>query len=276
MARKRARTPSQEAVPELMKSAGEAFELNERRTIGASDSAHQAVFGTYQGQEVVVKPFRSKFAWQKAHNEELVTQKAHKLGFDTVEPIKVIDLRRQRAALFISKYIPDVIGAHTLNYERDPESGEGKALTRPVSSIASSLGELHGRGLTHGDSQLKNFGFRAADSFRAEQAEPVMFDFESGMMHGMKGIGREMYVAKACEDVGRLLVSLGDRQYGGRQTNDASELVRETVMQPYMDSPAVEMLGQLALMKVIDHGQAKFMEGREERQLPVPAIAAQQ
>src|SRR3982751_2297706 len=103
------RKPSQKPVAELL----EGFTEDKRRIIGASDSAHKLVVGTYNDQEVAIKPFRSKKGVTKARNEFAITNAVAERGFPTPEPVEVKELKRQLVTLLISKYIANITGAHT-------------------------------------------------------------------------------------------------------------------------------------------------------------------
>lgn len=239
------------------------FKHDARRSIGATDSAHEAVFGEYEGQDVIVKPFRSRQSLQKANNEMLRTRQARNKGVIAPKPIDVIGLKQLKVALYISEYMPGIIGAHTLSYESDPESEAGQALKVPVSSIAKTLGSLHGHRMTHGDPQVKNFGFRSNEVFENPFTKPVVFDFEGASTYSEKGLGNEMFETNKRNDLRKLMLSLGGRQYGGQNLKTAEEIMRETVIETYLATQACESLGSIAVATIVDNAREDFHMGRE-------------
>lgn len=247
-----------------MEHAGLDFELDSRKSLGATDAAHQPIVGRLdKSKDVVVKPFRSKHAEQKAKNEMLRTRQARNKGFEAPKPLDVVELKRLKVALLVSEYMPNIIGAHTLSYEADPDSEEGRALKTPVSSIARVLGQLHGHRMTHGDPQVKNFGFKADEVFENPYVRPVVFDFEGAQTYSENGMGGSMLETNKRSDLQKLMLSLGGRQYGGENIKTAEELMRETVVETYLTTQACESLGSLAVASIIDNAREDFHMGRE-------------
>lgn len=251
------------------------FEANERRRIGASDSAHEVAFGRYKGKEVAVKPFRSKSGRNYAEREAKVTKEVMKHGFRTFEPLEVLNLRRFKVALLVSRYVPDLAGANTMSLEADPDSLEGKLVQARVGRMSDLLGRLHAQRITHGDPLAKNFAFATPWAGDPGAGEPYVYDFEKGASHpsGSRDFPRDVVT-----DIDKLMYSLGSRQFGGAAAGDAAaEFAREAVILPYLASPVSEELSGLALGQIIDAGQASFTAGRENKRLPEPrplALAA--
>lgn len=266
------RAPSELPVHELMRTVGENFVQHERRLIAASDSAHKVVLGELDGQSVAVKPYRSKHGLQyKARNEFNVTNEVWRKGIRTAEPLKVIPLKRQRVALYISRYIPDLIGAHTLSYESDPETFKGAAVSEAVTDVVGLLGSLHDKGITHGDAQLKNFAFSSHDVFSDRHKDPYVYDFENGMIH-QEGAASQKFVDASRGDIQKLVHSLGSRQYGGFDDEVAEDLIREHVVEQYLEASSAYRLGTFATARVVDRTMANFQNGRENKKIYNPSI----
>lgn len=257
---------SEATVGELMSKAGERFITNTRRSIAATDSAHRATFGELDGQDVFVKPFRSKNGIRKATNELQVTQRAAEVGIPTTDALKVIDLRRQRVALFVSKYVSGLSGAHTLSYETDPDTLKGIAVADAAASLMGAVGALHGSKITHGDPQPKNFAFTEAelveDTFR-----PIVFDFENGQVHSRNSPVIGQFADNAKQDVQKLAHGLGTRQFGGFDYNVAAEVMRNEVLESYLESPGAELLGSFVTAQIIDRSMSSFAAGRENKSI---------
>ena len=250
---------------------GDDFVRFDRRKLGAVDSAHETAFGTYKGQEVAAKAFYSDAADpnkanqrvnQKALKEMKLEEKLAALGIRGVEPISVVKPRQTRTAVLMTKYIPNLLGANTLSLEADPQTAKGVVLARPLGAIATTLGQLHGYRITHGDPQMKNFGYLTHEVNNWDLDHPLTLDLEAGFMHGSHNRGNEYFERLAIKDVGRMAISLGDRQYGGADHDLASDIFRETVLMPYEHSPASEILGRQAMGEAIDLAESEFIRAR--------------
>lgn len=273
---KRNRRLAEKSAGQLLELAGEVFAPNERRLIGATDSAHHAVVGSIGDRQVFVKPFLGKRALTKATNELEVTRHVGALGFETTGPMRVIELRRHNAALYIAKYLPGMTGAHTLQYESDPGSAKGLAVMDIARNIVSRLGELHAEHVTHGDMQLKNAGFLQEDLFMTQTAPPYIFDFENGVIHDQWSVQSGRFANLAVEDLQTFTHSLGSRQFGGFNRSQAAEVMRDEVLPAYLLSSAGESLGALAISRAVDQAQASFLAGREHKSIhdiPLKLIA---
>lgn len=260
------RQPSQVSVAELMKIAGEEFVPKPRLEIAASDSAHQVAAGEWNGQSVIVKPYRSKGGFRKATNEFKVTNHVIAEGLPAFEPLKVIDLRHQRAALYISRYVPDLIGSHTLTYEEDPTTPKGRAVAEAAGDIAFLLGTLHGKKIKHGDFQLKNTAFLAQDVFSGSYMGPSVHDFENGVIYQGSFNGID-FADAAKQDVQTLFHSMGTRQFGGHDSIIAEDVARENVVNQYLLSDGAALLGPLATAKMIDKAMINFHNGRDNKSI---------
>lgn len=261
MSRKTRKRPSSKPVAQML--AG--FEANERRRIGSSDSAHRVAIGTYRGREVAVKPFRSKSGIHYAEREARVTREVLKHGFRGFEPLEVMNLRRFKTALLISRYVPDLTGAHTMTVEARPGTLESSLINSRLGRIAATLGQLHGQHITHGDAQVKNFAFRNPRAVDPTSADPFIYDFEKGTVHESGG---DRFRDDAATDVNKLVFSLGNRQFGGPDDTEASELAREVVILPYLDGPVSEELSRRAIGQAVDGALASFTAGRNNQKIP--------
>lgn len=260
---------SPEQAPSVEELLGEKFTPKRMASLGAAATSHSTVMGLMDGEEVAAKVFFSKFAHQKAHQEEKLTRHVRKLGYETVDhlnligPIPIEGEKKRHAAILISRYVPNLIAAHTLSYAHQPESREGAALREPVMAIADTLSGLHSDMVTHGDAQLRNFAFRGSPDGGLLAPIPMVYDFESGLAHKAKpGIGKQMYEDLVKKDVGTLMLSLGDKHFGGERDREAQELAREVVLAPYLDRLDAPQLGAIALGEVVDFAQTEFDRGR--------------
>ena len=242
---------------------GEEFEPMDRRELGAIDSAHETGFGVYEGVDVVAKPFYGAASHHRATKEAYLEQTIASHGIRTVEPIKVVTPRQANTAVLLTKYIPGMLGANTLTLEADPDSQKGAALAQPLGAIAMSLGRLHGFRITHGDPQIKNYGFLAKEIAEGITDDPYVWDLESGSKHGTKGRATELLGQSAKNDLGKLGRSLGRKQLGGSDSERAEDVLRDLVLRPYESSPATEVITGPDVAKAIDKAVAEFIRGRE-------------
>jgi len=265
MARKKFKS-SQKPVEVLLERKGREFTPAPQKLLGASDSAHAAVIGKLDGKDVVIKPFRSKGGMLKAQVEEKITNEALVRGIRTPSPLEVINLKQQGVALYVSEYIPNLIGAHTLSYEVERRTYEEFALSSAVRAQVRALGNLHGKNITHGDAQLKNIHFSSAEVFNADSAlSPYLLDFENGQLHeGLRSSVKD-YESGVIGDLSRFAVSLGARQYGGLDSELAQEVFRDNVVARYLTSPGGQSIGRMATSTLIDSSVDSFKQGRNNK-----------
>lgn len=247
-------------VEELL---GEEFIRDKRLVLGSTDSAHAVAFGEFRGESVVAKPFYGKAALHRAQKELQLEKFVGKNGIKTVNPLEVISPRQERAAVLISELIPGLKGMNVLSLGEDPSTPYGAALTEPIRSVVETLGQIHALRVTHGDPQIKNFGFterEAADGLI--KLKPYVYDFESGSMHGDNKKGSEYLENSAKKDVRILSKSLGARQFGGQDDDVANDTLREVVLGSYMSSPGMEVMGPAEATKTVDESLRAFQASR--------------
>ncbi len=254
---------TQEFPYTLEELLGPEFERIERRNLGAIDSVHQVGFGMYKGQDVVAKQFYSKSAMQKAQNEARLETMIAKWGMQTVEPIKVVDPGKPKSAVLLTKYIPGLKGGNTLTYDIDPTSPELFGIGQAMGAYALILGQLHAKRVTHGDPQLKNFGFLEENIHADLYDQAYIFDLESGSQHGTSGKGNEMFDVMVKKDLGKLAVTLGDRRLGGESDEVAQDMLNDLLILPYRSSEASEILSPSAITAATDFAQAELVRGRQ-------------
>lgn len=259
--------PIEPSVQEIMAEAGEHFIPDEDKLIAAEDSGHKVEIGELNGQTVAVKPFLGSTREQKADNEFLVTHNVEVEGLRTVEPLRRLDVRQKRAALFISRYIPDLLGAHTIGLEEDPFTNRGDAVGSAISDITRTLGDLHSRLITHGDAQPKNFQFSTKDVFDGRPLKPLMIDFEKGKSHS--SAFSDEFIYGATNDVIWLGNNLGLRRFGGVDNDFADEVIRERVVETYLHTHGAELLGKNETSDLVDLTIDAFHQGRAGQRLDV-------
>jgi len=273
---RRNRKPSQKPIKELLARAGREFEPDYDKLLGASDSAHQAEIGLLDGEVVAVKPFRSKKGLTKAQNELAITSLAHELGIRTPRPKEVLSQKQLQVAFYISRYVPDLIGAHTLSYAEDPATDQGREVSLAVQSQVSALGNLHSHKITHGDPQPKNMHFVSQEALAGISPQPYLLDFENGIDHDRTNTSPDKFQEAILEDLGRFAIAIGARQYGGFDQAEAEESFRENVVEHYLRSRGGDMVDQrLRKSALIDNSLLSFQDGRANKALHQPPNLSQ-
>lgn len=247
-----------EVVSALM---GDDFIVKPRRAIGSTDSVHGVVFGEHRVfGDAVAKPFHSKGAETKARNEMRQTKMVGSLGYLTLKPLIVVADRDLHIAAFLSEYQPGLLSLNGYSVEAEPDSEDGKVIAPSVTRISTILSELHSERITHGDPQIKNFGFLKDTN----EEEPIIFDFETTTRHGGQGCDADMPV-RLKRDLSRLGTSLGRRQFGGVQPDVAMGHFQETVLDPYSEGLAGG--ARLMLRETVHSATDAFMSARSRQQI---------
>lgn len=259
-------------VQTLMHSVGESFTPDTNKLIAASDSGHQAEIGDREGEVVVAKSFKGRHRTSRAHNEFLITHNVQMEGFRTIDPVSVIDVPLHKRTLFISRYIPGLISAHTLSLGEDPLTNKGEGVGSAVGDIVRMLGGLHGRFIVHGDAQPKNFAFSEKDVFDGRRLYPLVYDFERGKDYG--GVVSSDFIAGAIKDVVWQAHRMGIRRFGGEDEELAEEVARECILEVYMKTRGAELLGSFTTSRLIDRVMDGFRKGREGKVQTLRSIAA--
>lgn len=198
--------------------------------LGATDSAHEVFFGTDGDYTVGVKAFvdseskgsSSKLSpMDRAEHEKEMLDVVRKLGFYTLKPLRILETGRGDMAFLLTQYEPNLTTMSTVVQNSTiPESSRVKKLK----STSKTLAELHILGISHGDSQIKNFGIAPA------HPGIMVFDFEKG---GTDEMGH-VKTAPFLHDLESLVQSLAHKSYGGEHTGVANEIIFEQVIEPYI------------------------------------------
>ncbi len=143
------------------------------RQLGDTDSGHGVLFGTLPPYgEVGIKPF---LTIGQAEHEKKILEHVMEQGFDAIEPL---DIAAQGVYVYlISEYRPKLRHLGQVNWNENVASRRLKRVITPTVNFAAELaGDLHSRGITHGDMQAKNV-------LLATDGTPVLGDLENGQMH---------------------------------------------------------------------------------------------
>ncbi len=255
---------------------GEDFVDDRTMKFGSSHSGHGVRFGYYGEEfiEVAAKPYWGRKAIAKANYEKGITEKVRRLGFNTLVPFTVIELPADERpsvgdmAVLLTHYKQGYGGGNTLSLEVDPHSDRGQSIAKAVSSVAVATAQLHNERVTHGDPQLKNWGFLTAGP--ADQ-EPLIFDLEKATTHSSKRSSNGAFCARPDNftsaikrDLERLSFSLGARLYGG----DIEGHFADTVVEPYMATLCPGIKSALEFVPIID-GMVTNFEATKVRHTPL-------
>lgn len=218
------------------------FEYIPGLALGATDSAHEVFFGNDGDNTVGVKAFIDKETrssankWSpadRAEHEKNMLERVKKLGFYTLKPLRIVETTRGDMAFLLTQYEPNLTTmSAVVQSSAIPESSRAKKLK----STAKTLGELHVLGVTHGDSQIKNFGISPS------HPGMMVFDFEKGGTNDIGHIKSEPFM----HDLESLVQSLAHKSYGGEHTGNANDIVYAQVIEPYIDTV------KLAFRDVVD------------------------
>lgn len=232
---------------------GPNFEIDPRRSIGATQSGHGVEFGRYNRAQVAAKPYFGRSASEKARYEERITRDISKAGFFTLRVIGVIDVKRADAAVLLTQYEEGVVGGNALSLESPTHTSVGLSVMRAIESVAVELGTLHSQQFTHGDSHTRNFGFRTGGYI---DQQPLLFDLEKAAAHGDNDPNMGGAVKN---DLSKLAYSLGRRRYGGPDIAAAKRNFISTVAVPYAET-YVHLGNPPSLIPVIETATDKFVE----------------
>lgn len=216
--------------------------------LGATDSAHGVFFGRLKNDRVAVKHYSGDNAVEKAKHEASMLELVAKLGFLTLSPLRVVGFKNDVDAYLITEYQEDLTTMSAIVQRRN------EFTSSQVKRTAETLGALHAQGVTHGDSQIKNFALK-------RNAKGIMvFDFENG---GHKDFGGHKKNSPYQHDLNSLVQSLAYKTYGGLNQNAAAERIYEDVIEPYMIT-APDGLGAEAVDVVALNSLGKFIDKHEE------------
>jgi len=207
--------------------------------LGATDSAHEVFFGRRGSDDVAVKPYRGEDSLKKARHESRMLSIIRRAGFLSLEPLTVIADRSERNAFLLTRYVPNLtsMAAVVAQQRRDP-----KELIRQT---AVTLAQLHGKGISHGDAQIKNFAL-----FPGCGGKIAVIDPEKG---GQESTGHYK-VQPYHHDLESLGQSLAHKGYGGYDPDIAGDILIRDVVGPYVHVaekhgvPGAHDIGESALM----------------------------
>jgi hypothetical protein len=197
------------------------YELMPWLSLGATDSAHQVFFAANGKGPVAVKAYTGDKAVARAEHEKRMLHIIKGLGFLTLSPVGIEVNRDGGAAFLLTKYVPNLRSMSSVVQDR---SGE---VQKQVQRTAATLGALHGLGVSHGDSQIKNFIIDPREKKRILVPDP-----EKG---GTEVIGH-FKLNPYQHDLDSLVQSLAYKRYGGRNPNMAGDKIIEDVIEPYVHS----------------------------------------
>lgn len=183
----------QQYLDDIARNVG-FFVENPYLKLGDSDSGHGVMFGKLSPYgEVSIKPHET---FGRAQHEVEVINHAREKGLDTIDPLYIAagGLR----VYMISSYYRGLRNLGQLNWREDVASRRlHKVLTPTLHFAANFAGEIHEKGITHGDFQVKNVALTTEGS-------PVFVDVENGQIR-LKG---QELVRKGDRDLVRMSYSV--------------------------------------------------------------------
>lgn len=199
--------------------------------LGATDSAHEVFFGNDGDTRVGVKAFIDNESrgggnrlspLDRAEHEMEMLKIVKKLGFYTLKPLRILETSRGDMAFLLTRYEPNLTTMSTIVQNNSmPEQSRIKRLV----NTSKTLAELHALGLSHGDSQIKNFGVAPS------HPGIMVFDFEKGGTDDTGHVKSSPYL----HDLESLVQSLAHKSYGGEHTGVANEIIFSQVIEPYIE-----------------------------------------
>lgn len=201
-------------------------------SLGATDSAHEVFFGNDGDVTVGVKAFtgadykssgNKMSPYDRAEHEMEMLLTIKKLGFYTLKPLRIVETHKGDMAFLITNYEQNLTTMSTV--VQDSSEARAKSRVRRLNKTAKTLGELHTLGISHGDSQIKNFGIAPS------HPGIMVFDLEKGGTDDEGHFKSSPYL----HDLESLVQSLAHKSYGGENTDVANYTIHEQVIEPYID-----------------------------------------
>ena len=204
------------------------------RLAGNTQSFHEVVFGTYDGIDVAIKPYKDdgqgiRECMRLAEHEESMYERVGELGYLTFITLGILESKD--AALLVTKYEPDIMSATTLPIGEVGRKFENEIVIDPsiaISGIATTIAHLHNDAITHGDAKPRNFSFH-----RRTGIGPIVLDLEAARDHRKSGKRNEYFVNSVRNDLRSMTYSLGYQGFGGKNMKGAWGLLDEIVLDPY-------------------------------------------
>jgi tRNA A-37 threonylcarbamoyl transferase component Bud32 len=152
------------------------FEENHYLRLGDADSGHGVLFGNLHPYgAVAIKPHET--VGRAMHEREVMVYAAEK-GIDTLE---TLDIAAQGIyAYLITRYRPELRHLGQFDWNENVASRRLRKVVSPTLHFAANFaGQIHSKGMTHGDFQVKNVAI-------TRDGEPVFSDVENGQIR-LKG-----------------------------------------------------------------------------------------
>lgn len=218
----------------VFETVGEKLFLHEERSIGNNDSAHDVFFVETRPD---AKRWYSSYACkrfkrrEKAERELEAMREASDRGFTTLVPAGegIFDVRDVGSVL-VTRTKPRIttmnhIGwADTFPGQEDYE----KKIGEPLERIAAFVGEMHQKGIHHGDLQLKNVAVDARNRFLLFDLEDAEFFDDSNDF---------IAIEKFVDDFKKLVDSLVDRGFLWDTSDDVfMDEVDSRIVEPYLST----------------------------------------
>lgn len=208
--------------------------------LGATDSGHQVFFASNGKKRLAIKPYWKESPLARAHREAEMLRVIRKAGFLTFTPEAPIESKDGRIAFLPTVYVPNLRSMSSVVSGGAHNSG----VAQQVSRTARTLGQLHAKGISHGDAQIKNFMVDPNDKKRILVPDP-----ERGGTEEFGHPKNDPYQ----HDIDSLVQSLAYKRYGGTQTDAAGDVIIQDVLEPYYETIsgashlATSVLGETAL-----------------------------
>lgn len=254
---------------------GGRFEDDPTMRFGSSNSGHGVRFGKFllscdELVEVAAKPFISRRGVSKAQYEAKITETIRGFGFDTLDPVEVVagQVGNVEAAVLLTHYRRGLVGGNTLSLDADPNTSIGRRVAQAAGKVAITTARLHSKSATHGDPQMKNFGFSTADTSTGYETMPLVFDLEKATLHAPKSSNRSHgFTCSNLENLTggirrewvRLSYSLGSRFYG----DGSLVYFHDTVIEPYMEELDPTLKAEVSFLPIIESTLANFARSQK-------------
>lgn len=229
----------------------DGFVENHAKMGGNTQSGHGVVFGRFENRDVAIKPFvrqkgEGSVNMKKAEHEARMYQKASRLGFQTLRPIRAVQ-GDGTTAFLISEFRPRLVPVSGLDL-RPSGSGEQSV----VLDVASVIGSMHAERMTHGDAKPRNFSID-----RLYPGEIVVTDLESAQFHGkINSRSDEFFDGSKKRDVSSFAETVARNGYGnGVSYTELEDLFMDTLIAPY--SKEVDKVSQATIQNALE----SFMRG---------------
>lgn len=216
--------------------------------LGAVDSVHEVFFGRLGDKDVVVKPHTNELT---ARHEEQMLRIALRSGIRAVKAVGVyVD---NSDAYLVTHHEPLISAAGLPLAKRD-----NLEVARSVSDVARALAEMHGKGMSHGDAQIKNFGL--VRDLTTDRPPIITYDFEKA---GTDTVGH-VKTDPFGHDVDSLAQSLAYKGFGGSDLDLAAGHLEEFVLEPYAVEASRLGLDPTNTARAVEGAYGEFIDVRDK------------